>query len=204
MGKGLIVKFFATKLGTTHYYNDNGKHQVVTVLELQKTVVGRLKSVDKDGYTSFVLVQDSEKAKPNKTLLGQFDKINAKKVTEERVESTNDVKIGDEFKVTDLVEGDTVSVVGTSKGKGFQGTVKRHGFQTGPKTHGSRNYRRPGSIGMTTPSRVTKGRKMAGHMGAETVTMKKVKIEKVDEKNNLIWVKGHIVGPNKGQLYIIK
>jgi large subunit ribosomal protein L3 len=204
LGKDLRVKFFATKLGTTHYYNDKGKHQVVSVLELKKTVVGRLKSEERDGYTSLVLVQDSEKAKPNKTLRGQFGKMNPKKITEERIESDPDTKIGDEFKITDLAKGDIVKVVGTSKGKGFQGTVKRHCFQTGPKTHGSRNYRRPGSIGMTTPSRVTKGKKMAGHMGVETITMNKVKIERVDEKNNVIWVKGHIVGPNKGQLYIIK
>lgn len=198
------MKFFASKLGTTHYYDDSGKHQIVTVLTLQKTVIGRIKTEAKDGYQSLVLVQDSEKAKPNKSLQGQFEKVNPKKVTEEKISDLGESKVGDEYKITDLAEGDVVSVLGVTKGKGFQGTVKRHSFQTGPKTHGSRNYRRPGSIGMTTPSRVTKGKKMAGHMGHENVTMKKVTIARIDEDNNSIWVKGHIVGPNKGQLLITK
>jgi len=204
LGEGLIVKIFATKIGTTHLYSDNGSHQVATVLKLQKTVIGRIKTQDKDGYDSLVLVQSSEKAKAKKTLSGQFKDLNPKKVIEERLDAAGDNKLNDEFSINNLTEGDLISVIGTTKGKGFQGTVKRHGFQTGPKTHGSRNYRRPGSIGMTTPSRVVKGKEMAGHMGHDKKTIKKVVIAKIDEKTNTIWVKGHVVGPNKGELILKK
>lgn len=205
MGKGFRVKIFAKKIGTTHLYSDNGKHQVVTALGLQKTVVGRVKSEEKDGYSSFVLVQPSEKSKPKKSIAGQFKDISPRRIIEERLEKDNsEVKINDEFTISDLAVGDVISIIATTKGKGFQGTVKRHSFNTGPKTHGSRNYRRPGSIGMTTPSRVTAGKPMAGHMGAVRKTMKKVNIERIDIKANTIWVRGHVVGPNKGELVIVK
>ena len=197
------MKIFAKKIGTTHYYTESNKHQVVTVLQLEKTVVGKLKSEEKDGYSAHVLIKDSEKAKPKKSVAGQFKGMNPSKIVEERVEEITK-KVGEEYSVNDLAEGDIVSIVGKSKGKGFQGTVRRHNFNTGPKTHGSRNYRRPGSIGMTTPSRVPKGKHMAGHTGSDQITMKKVRIERIDEKNNAIWVNGHVIGPNKASLVIVK
>ncbi len=197
------MKIFATKVGTTHYYTDKSKHQVVTVLELSDSAVGKVKTVDKDGYDALVLVKDQEKGKVNKSIKGQFKGMNPVKIVEDKQEAA-EAKVGDKFGIANLAVGDVISVTGKNKGKGFQGTVRRHGFQTGPKTHGSRNYRRPGSIGMTTPSRVVKGRAMAGHTGAVQMTQKKVTIERIDTENNHIWVKGHIIGPNKATLIITK
>lgn len=199
------MKIFAKKIGTTHIYDENGRHQVITVLGLQKTVVGKVKTQQKDGYSSLVMVQSSEKAKPKKSIAGQFKGLSPRKVTEDRLDADSvGIEANVEFKISDFSVGDIISIIATTKGKGFQGTVKRHSFNTGPKTHGSRNYRRPGSIGMTTPSRVTAGKPMSGHMGAERKTMKNVKIERIDEKLNTIWVKGHVVGPNKGELVVAK
>lgn len=195
------MKAFARKIGTTHYYNERNKHTVVTVLKLEKSVVGRTKTEDRDGYNASVIVLDSEKAKVKRSLKNQFKDLNPKYICEEKAAVQ---EVGSEFSLQDLRENDLITVCGQTKGKGFQGTVKRHGFNTGPKTHGSNNYRRPGSIGVTDPSRVVKGKKMAGHMGAVNKTIKKVKIEKIDEANNVIWVKGHILGPTKAILTISK
>jgi large subunit ribosomal protein L3 len=196
------MKAFARKIGTTHYYNDKSKHVVVTLLKLEKSIVGRVKSEEKDGYAAAVVVLDSEKAKVRKSVKNQFKDVNPKYITE--TELSESVEAGTEFSIKDLKEQDLIIVRGVTKGKGFQGTVKRHGFNTGPKTHGSNNYRRPGSIGVTDPSRVVKGKKMSGHMGAVNRTMKKVKIERIDEVNNVIWVKGHILGPSKAIITISK
>ena len=196
------MKAFARKIGTTHYYNDKNKHVVVTLLKLEKSVVGRVKSEDKDGYQAAVIVLDSEKAKVRKSIRNQFKDLNPKYVTEEKI--TKDVTEGTEFSVKDLKEDDLITVSGVTKGKGFQGTVKRHGFNTGPKTHGSNNYRQPGSIGVTDQSRVVQGKKMSGHMGAVNKTMKKVRVDKIDEANNIIWVRGHILGPSKAVITISK
>jgi large subunit ribosomal protein L3 len=111
-------------------------------------------------------------------------------------------KVGDTLKADVFAEGDIVSVTGTSKGKGFAGTIKRHNFHRGPKTHGSHNYRAPGSIGSMYPQHVVKGRKMAGQMGAEKVTIKNLKIVKVDSENNTIAIKGAVPGPNKSIVMI--
>ncbi len=203
LGEGLLMKIFAKKIGTTHYYTDNNKHQIVTVLELENSIVGKIKTTEKDGYNALVVVSEKENAKVKKSVKGQFKSLNPIKISEVRVEEIEN-KQGDSFSISDLAVGDVVSVSGRTKGKGFQGTVRRHGFNTGPKTHGSRNYRRPGSIGMTTPSRVVKGKSMAGHTGAVNATQKKVTIERIDADNNHIWVKGHIMGPNKASLIIVK
>lgn len=195
---------FASKIGTTHIWDDKGRQQVATILKLQNSTVGKIKTADKDGYQALVMVKSEEKAKPNKVVAGQFKNLTPDKITEERVEGEISVKVGDSFNASNFTAGELISIIGTSKGKGFQGTVKRHGFNTGPKTHGSRNYRRPGSIGMTTPSRVTKGRQMAGHMGANKITMKKAQVLESMPKENLLVIKGHVVGPSKGNLIIIK
>lgn len=195
------MKAFARKIGTTHYYNDRNKHVVVTALKLEKSVVGRVKTEEKDGYNASVIVLDTDKSKVRKSVKNQFKDLNPKYICEEK---NTDLAVGSELGVKDLKENDLISVHGQTKGKGFQGTVKRHKFNTGPKTHGSNNYRRPGSIGVTDPSRVVKGKKMAGHMGAVNKTMKKVRIEKIDQANNTIWVKGHILGPTKAILTISK
>jgi len=196
------MKAFARKIGTTHYYNDSNKHVVVTLLKLEKSVVGRVKTEEKDGYSASVVVLDSEKAKVRKSVKNQFKELTPKYVVEEK--NPTEAIEGTEFSVKDLKENDLIIVQGQTKGKGFQGTVKRHGFNTGPKTHGSHNYRQPGSIGVTDPSRVVLGKKMSGHMGAVNRTMKKVRVERVDEENNVIWVKGHILGPNKAIITISK
>jgi len=203
LGKGLIVKIFATKVGTTHHYLENGKHQVVTVLKLKKTVVAKFKNKKKDGYDAIVLVQDNEKAKIKKSVQGAFKNLSPSKIIEEKTEIEGK-KVGEEYTIDSLNETDKINILSKSKGKGFQGTIKRHNFNTGPKTHGSRNYRRPGSIGMTTPSRVPLGKKMAGHMGDDRITLRNVKIEKIDKKLNTIWVAGHVPGANKSSIVVIK
>ena len=200
------MKVFAKKIGTTHLYDENNRHQVATVLELKKTILAKLKTQEKDGYLSAVMVLDDPKAKPLKSIINQFKGLNPKKIMEERLkeEQLDSLEIGREYKADDFEEGDTVSISAKSKGKGFQGTVKRHNFNTGPKSHGSHNYRAPGSIGATSPSRVIKGRKMPGHMGSEQMTQKKLKVIRVDKENNHIWIKGQVVGPNKAIIIIQK
>jgi len=198
-----MVKIFATKVGTTHHYLENGKHQVVTVLKLKKTVIGGIKNKGKDGYEAVVLVQDNENAKIKKSVQGAFKNLSPSKIIEEITDIKNK-KIGEEYTIENLSENDMLKIVSRSKGKGFQGTIKRHNFSTGPKTHGSRNYRRPGSIGMTTPSRVPKGKEMAGHLGHDRVTLQNVRIEKIDKKLNTIWVAGHVPGANKSSIVVIK
>ena len=117
----------------------------------------------------------------------------------------NQFKIGDEVRVEVLSEGDTVRVSGVMKGRGFQGVVKRHGFGGGPKTHGQKNrFRAGGSIGSTAPQRVTPGRRMAGHMGDERVTVKNLKVVGVDKENNLLFLKGAVPGARGGVLEISK
>ena len=198
------MKVYAKKISSTHLYNDSGKHVAVTVLGLLDTVVAGTKSVEKDGYEAVIYALADEKAKVKKPQLGQYHGIKARKVSEERVNESTDAKVNDKIDVSNFAEGDKIKIVSQSKGKGFAGTVKRHGFHTGPKTHGSHNYRAPGSIGVTDPSRVLKGKKMSGHMGAERITQQKLTVERVDTEKKQIWVRGSIAGPNKSIILITK
>jgi large subunit ribosomal protein L3 len=158
--------------------------------------VTRLRTGERDGYTA-VQLGAGERRKLTKPLAGQLkDLPRVRTIREFRLDSVDDLAVGQQLTVADVfAEGDIVDVTGVSKGQGFAGTVKRHNFSRGPKTHGSDNYRKPGSIGPgTTPGRVYKGLRMGGHMGHERVTMKKLRVIRVDAERNLILVKGSVPG----------
>lgn len=170
----------------------------ITLLSAPKNVVTQLKEVERDGYCAVQLGAE-EANKLNKALLGQLkpSNTNAKIIREIRVDELPELKIGDSLEADLFSEGDKVHVTGISKGKGFAGTIKRHNFHRGRKTHGGRSYRRPGSIGSMYPQKIFKGKKMAGHMGAERVTVRNLKIALVDKERSLIGVYGAIPGPKK-------
>jgi large subunit ribosomal protein L3 len=206
--KALIGK----KVGMTHIFDDRGNMVPVTALEVGPCTVVQVKNTETDGYNAvqigFGLDKNINKPKAGHVkdsgsvpkVLREFD-LNAEVELEEG-ETAVSYKVGDELTTAIFAEGDIVSVTGTSKGKGFAGTVKRHNFNTGPKTHGSHNYRAPGSIGAGYPQHVMKGMKMAGHMGHEQVTVKSLRIVKIDAANNIIAVRGAVPGPRKGTIVV--
>ena len=204
MKKGLIGK----KIGMTQIFNEEGKVIPVTVIEAGPCVVSQVKTEETDGYNSIQLgfgaIKESKVNKPEK---GHFTKANiapARYLREFRVDSIEDVKVGDELKADIFMAGDKIDIQGTSKGKGFQGVIKRHGQHRGPMGHGSMYHRRPGSMGSTsTPGRVFKGKKLPGHMGAETVIIQNLEVIKVDLDKNIILVKGSVPGA-KGSILKIK
>jgi len=192
MSIGLIGR----KVGMTQVFQPDGTMVAVSVVELKPNTVTRLRTGDRDGYTA-VQLGAGERKKLTKPLAGQLkDLPRVRYIREFRLDSVDDFNVGQQIAVGDIfAEGDLVHVTGVSKGQGFAGTVKRHNFSTGPKTHGSDNYRKPGSIGPgTTPGRVYKGLKMGGHMGHERVTIKKLRVIRVDAERNLILVKGSVPG----------
>ena len=204
MKKGLIGK----KIGMTQIFNEEGKVIPVTVIEAGPCVVSQVKTEETDGYNSIQLGFGAIKeSKVNKPERGHFTKANiapARYLREFRVDSIEDVKVGDELKADIFMAGDKIDIQGTSKGKGFQGVIKRHGQHRGPMGHGSMYHRRPGSMGSTsTPGRVFRGKKLPGHMGAETVTIQNLEVIKVDLDKNIILVKGSVPGA-KGSILKIK
>ena len=204
MKKGLIGK----KIGMTQIFNEEGKVIPVTAIEAGPCVVSQVKTEETDGYNSIQLGFGAIKeSKVNKPERGHFTKANiapARYLREFRVDSIEDVKVGDELKADIFMAGDKIDIQGTSKGKGFQGVIKRHGQHRGPMGHGSMYHRRPGSMGSTsTPGRVFKGKKLPGHMGAETVTIQNLEVIKVDLDKNIILVKGSVPGA-KGSILKIK
>ena len=204
MKKGLIGK----KIGMTQIFNEEGKVIPVTVIEAGPCVVSQVKTEETYGYNSikwgYGAIKESKVNKPER---GHFTKANiapARYLREIRVDSIEDVKVGDELKADIFMAGDKIDIQGTSKGKGFQGVIKRHGQHRGPMGHGSMYHRRPGSMGSTsTPGRVFKGKKLPGHMGAETVTIQNLEVIKVDLDKNIILVKGSVPGA-KGSILKIK
>jgi len=201
MSIGLIGR----KVGMTQVFQPDGTMVAVSVVELKPNTVTRLRTGDRDGYTA-VQLGAGERKKLTKPLAGQLkDLPRVRYIREFRLDSVDDFNVGQQIAVGDIfAEGDLVHVTGVSKGQGFAGTVKRHNFSRGPKTHGSDNYRKPGSIGPgTTPGRVYKGLKMGGHMGHDRVTMKKLRVIRVDAERNLILVKGSVPGA-PGALTFVK
>ena len=204
MKKGLIGK----KIGMTQIFNEEGKVIPVTVIEAGPCVVSQVKTEETDGYNSIQLGFGAIKeSKVNKPERGHFTKANiapARYLREFRVDSIEDVKVGDELKADIFMAGDKIDIQGTSKGKGFQGVIKRHGQHRGPMGHGSMYHRRPGSMGPTsTPGRVFKGKKLPGHMGKVTVTIQNLDVVRVDMDKNVLLVKGSVPGP-KGAILKIK
>ncbi len=195
MTLGVIGK----KLGMTQIFNEEGLAIPVTVIKVDTTVVTQIKTVEKDGYNAIQVGTIPAKEKHlTKAEIGHFKKNgldNYRHLQEFRVDNVADYTVGQVIDLSVLNDTQKVDVTGTSIGKGFQGTVKRWNFSRGPMAHGSKNHRAPGSIGAgTTPSRVIKGKRMAGNMGNERVTISKLKLVKVDNENGLVLVKGSVPG----------
>ena len=205
---GLIGK----KVGMISVFGADGKNVPCTVVEAGPCVVTQVRTVETDGYAAVQLAYDEKKEKQtSKALKGHFEKAGTtpkKKVVEFEADFAGDLKLGDVLTVADVFTEDVkfVDVVGTSKGKGFQGVVKRHGFAgVGGATHGQHNrLRHPGSMGASSwPSRVFPGMRMAGHMGNERVKVFNLEVLKVIPENNLIVVKGSVPGA-KGSYLILE
>ncbi len=204
MQKGIIAK----KIGMTQIFDENGKVIPVTVVEAGPCVVVQVKTVENDGYAAVQLGYGDKKAtRVNKPMKGHFDKANAgykRTLKEFKLDDCN-LEAGSLVKADAFAVGDIVDVSGTSKGKGFQGAIKRHNQHRLKETHGSGPvHRQAGSMGAcSSPSRIFKGKGMAGHMGAEKVTVQNLEIVKVDAENNLIAIKGAIPGPKGGIVTIV-
>ena len=173
----------------TRVFDSEGRSFAVTKISVLPTFVSQSKNKDVDGYKA-VQVTSYKKS----------DKKRVAKITEFKVENPGKYKKEDEITISQFKKNDAVTVVSKSKGKGFSGTIKRHGFARGPMTHGSNNHRQPGSIGGGYPQRVVLGKKMAGRMGGEQVTVKNLKIVDIDE--NILLIAGSIPGANKSVVKI--
>ena len=203
MNKGLIGK----KIGMTQLFDENCKVIPVTVVEAGPCTVVQKKTIENDGYAAVqVGFGDVKVTKVNKPMAGHFKKADVapKKVLKEfRLADTDSVNVGDILKADIFAVGDRVDVVGTSKGKGTAGVIKRWNFSRLKETHGTGPvHRHGGSLGVIDPARIFKGKKMAGHLGAEKVTVQNLDIVKVDVENNLIAIKGAIPGPKNGIVVI--
>lgn len=194
-----------TKIGMTQIISEDGRAVPVTIIQAGPVTVTQVKSVETDGYNA-VQVAYGEGKNLSKAVAGHVKSagVTPKEIREFRVdELPADLKIGDVIDVTKFELGDMVDATGTSKGKGFAGTVKRHNFNTSKSTHGGNGYvRKPGSIGSMYPQKVFKGKRMAGRMGADRVTVKNLEVAYVDAANNLIGLKGAVPGPKKGLIII--
>ena len=199
MVTGLIGK----KVGMTQLFQADGTALPVTVLKAGPCVVAQVKTVEADGYAAVQLgLVEAKPAKENKPTLGHFKKAGVPPTRVRRelnlADGGDPLKAGDQVNVGIFADGERVDVIGTSRGKGFQGVVKRHHFAGGRASHGSMFHRAPGSIGASSyPSRVVKGMRMGGHMGSDRVTVRNLKVVRVDAENHLLLVEGSVPGgPN--------
>ena len=205
-----VAGIIGRKVGMTQVYAKDGRAIPVTVLEAGPCVVIQRKSTAKDGYSAVQLgLVDGRKVKHvTRPMKGHFDKAGlppCRVLREFQVEDGDEVKVGDKVSVELFAPGDSVSVTGVSKGKGFQGVVKRHNFRGGAATHGSMFHRAPGSIGASAyPSRVLKGMRAGGHMGQDRVTVRNLEVVRIDAGNNLLVVRGAVPGAGGGYVVIRK
>jgi large subunit ribosomal protein L3 len=193
----------------TRIFGDDGTVVPVSVIEATPNSITRLRTPEQDGYAALQLGSGVAR-RVTKPVAGQFKHLDKElqqpaRVREFRVDSTDEYEVGQSLDVSLFEVGELVDVTGVSKGKGFAGTIARHNFKRGPKTHGSNNYRQPGSIGAgTTPGRVFKGTRMGGHMGDERVTVKKLRVVKVDSERNLLLVRGAVPGARNATVLVRK
>src|SRR5215471_14316656 len=199
----MVTGIIGRKVGMTQLFAADGTVSPATVLQAGPCVVVQTKTAQTDGYEAVQIGLVEEKApKSNKPTAGHFKKAGVPPTRvrrEVKVKTGGDpVKPGDQVNVSIFADGERVDVIGTSRGKGFQGVVKRHHFAGGRASHGSMFHRAPGSIGASSfPSRVVKGMRMAGHMGADRVTVRNLRVLKVDADNNLLLLEGAVPGgPN--------
>lgn len=190
----------ATKVGMTQIFDENGTLTPVTVLQAGPCFVTQVKTMDNDGYKAVqVAFADEKEARATKPMKSHFAKagVSCKQFVRE-FKLEGEYALGDEIKADIFAAGDKVDATATSKGKGFQGAIHRWGLSRGPMKHGSKYHRHAGSNGSSSdPSRVMKGKKMAGHMGRKTITIQNLEIVRVDAEDNLILVKGSVPGPKK-------
>jgi large subunit ribosomal protein L3 len=199
----MVTGIIGKKVGMTQLFAADGTVSPATVLKAGPCVVAQVKSADKDGYQAVQLgFVDARPSKENKPTAGHFKKAGVPPTRVRRevtVQAGAEVpKAGDQVNVSMFADGERVDVIGTSRGKGFQGVVRRHHFAGGRASHGSMFHRAPGSIGASSfPSRVVKGMRMGGHMGSDRVTVRNLKVLRVDAENNLLLLEGAVPGgPN--------
>ena len=200
--EGIIGK----KVGMTQVFAEDGVLIPVTVIQAGPCLVVQKKTAEKDGYDAVQigLVEKVSSRRVTSALRGHFEKAGVQPVkTLAEVPYSGDANVGDRVQVDIFKEGDAIDVVGQSKGKGFQGVVRRHGFAGGRSSHGSMFHRAPGSIGASAfPSRVMKGMRMGGRMGGDQVTVKNLRVAKVDAENNLLYIRGAVPGGRNGLVFV--
>ena len=202
MIRGMLGK----KVGMTQVFREDGRMVPVTVVQAGPCTITQIKTVEKDGYVA-AQIGYSEVKRLNKPRRGHLGRTGLFPYLRELpVDTLDDLEVGQQINVDLFQSGEKVNVTGTSKGRGFQGVMKRHGFAGGPRTHGqSDRARAPGSIGgNTTPGRVLKGKKMAGHMGDVKVTVKNLEVVEVDSERNLLMIKGGLPGAPNSLLVVRK
>ncbi len=193
-----------TKIGMTQVISEDGVAIPVTLIQAGPCTVTQVKTTEKDGYNA-VQVGFDEGKNLSKAVAGHVKPagVTPKHIREFRVEELGETKVGDILDVTSFELGENVDATGISKGKGFAGTIKRHNFKRHKKTHGGKgNTRKPGSIGSMYPQKIFKGKRMAGHMGNEQVTVKNLQVAYISAADNLIGVKGAVPGPKKGLIVL--
>ena len=203
MTKGIL----ATKIGMTQIFNEDGILTPVTVLQAGPCYVTQIKTIENDGYEAvqvgFKETREKLINKPAKGHLAKAGVGNLRFIKEFKFENSGEYEIGQEIKADIFAVGDKIDVTGKSKGKGFQGAIKRHGQSRGPMAHGSKYHRHAGSNGACSdPSKVFKGKKMPGQMGAVKVTVQNLEIVRIDTEDNIILVKGAIPGPKKSTVVL--
>ena len=205
----MIQGILGRKLGMTRLFDETGAATATTVVEVGPCFVTQVRTIERDGYEAVQLgfgqVRPNKLTKPQRGHL-KNDVPPVRTLREVPASDVGDIAVGERVDVGILAPGERVDVTGLSKGKGFAGVMKRHNFHGGPKTHGqSDRWRAPGSVGAgTTPGRVFKGTRMAGHMGDERVTVKNLQVIQVDPERNLVALRGAIPGPRGGLIMIKK
>lgn len=203
MTKGILGK----KVGMTQIFSEAGELIPVTVIEAAPNVVLQVKTQETDGYNAVQLGFDTKR----EVLSNQAEQGHVKKadttpkrfIREIRDAELGDLEVGSEITVETFEKGDIVDVTGTSKGKGYQGVIKRHGQSRGPETHGSRYHRRPGSMGgASDPAKVFKGKKLAGQMGGDRITIQNLEVVGVDVERNALLIKGNVPGAKKSLIEV--
>jgi large subunit ribosomal protein L3 len=201
MSIGVIGK----KVGMTSVFTAEGESVPVSVVEIQPNTVTALRTAERDGYTAVQLGAGTARrlTKPRQGQLNGLPQVATSR--EFRLDDISEYEVGQKLDVSLFEEGETVDVSGVSKGRGFAGTVKRHHFRRGPETHGSDSHRQPGSIGAgTSPGRVFKGTPMAGRMGNDTITVKKLTVVRTDAERNLLLIKGSLPGARNAFVVVRK
>ena len=204
MGAKGMKALLGTKIGMTQIIGEDGVTIPVTLIQAGPVTVTQVKSVETDGYNA-VQVAYGEGKNLSKAVAGHVKSagVTPKEIREFVIDDLGELKVGDSWDVTEFELGDAIDATGVSKGKGWAGTIKRHNFKRHRKTHGGKgNTRKPGSIGSMYPQKIFKGKRMAGHMGAEQVTVKNLKVAYISTADNLIGVKGAVPGPKKGLIVL--